>query len=87
MVTKSASIHVRLSPVLKARVENILGKLGLSTSEAISIYFNQIDMKSGLPFEVKIPNKATKKAISQVRKDIGKKSFSTTQDLMKNLNA
>lgn len=87
MVTKSASIHVRLSPALKARVENILGKLGLSTSEAISIYFNQIDMKSGLPFEVKIPNKTIKKAISQARKDVGKKSFSTTQDLMKNLNA
>jgi DNA-damage-inducible protein J len=92
MTTKTANIHARIQPSLKTRVENILHRLGLSTSEAILLYFNQIDMQKSIPFEVKIadvkvPNKKTKNSIIQARKDLGKRSFSSTEDLIKSLNA
>jgi DNA-damage-inducible protein J len=47
MTTKTANIHARIQPSLKTRVENILHRLGLSTSEAILLYFNQIPEDPG----------------------------------------
>jgi DNA-damage-inducible protein J len=66
-VTKTATIQTRIEPGLKARVEAILGKLGLSPSDAIALYYSQIALNKGLPFEVKIPNKETRKAIQDAR--------------------
>lgn len=61
MASKSATIHARIQPHLKQEVEQILETLGISTSEAISLYFRQISLCGGLPFEVKIPTKSEKK--------------------------
>jgi DNA-damage-inducible protein J len=66
-MTKTATIQTRIEPGLKAKVEAILGKLGLSPSDAIALYYSQIALNKGLPFEVKIPNKATRKAMQDVR--------------------
>ncbi len=59
MTAKTDILRVRISPELKDSVKKILEKLGLSPSEAINIYFRQIEMEQGIPFEVKIPNKET----------------------------
>lgn len=86
MSAKTASVHARVQPTIKLQAEAILEKLGISTSEAISIYFRQIALRKGLPFEVKIPNKTTLKAMQQVRTGRSKK-FSTVAGLMDELNA
>ena len=44
---------------LKAEVEGILKTLGMSTTEAINIFFKQVKMRKGLPFAVEIPNAET----------------------------
>ena len=38
--------------------------------EAVNIFLNQVALHKGLPFEVKIPNNETKKAIEEARKGI-----------------
>ena len=52
---------------LKSEVENTLGNLGLTTAEAIRLFFIQIRLQKGIPFEIKIPkleyNEETKKVI------------------------
>lgn len=58
-MAKTATIHARTTPDLKAEVERILKKLGMNTTDAINLYFNQIRLRKGLPFEVKIPNETT----------------------------
>ncbi|MGD2085330.1 MAG: type II toxin-antitoxin system RelB/DinJ family antitoxin [Candidatus Aminicenantes bacterium] len=56
---KSAFIRARVEPELKEDVINILQTLGLSVTEAITLFFKLIKLNRGLPFEVKIPNEET----------------------------
>jgi len=57
-ITKSAKtsyIQAKIQPELKEQVEAIFEKLGLSSSQAISMFYNQVLLQNGIPFEVKIP--------------------------------
>jgi addiction module RelB/DinJ family antitoxin len=54
-MTKTAVITTRIEPTLKQDVESILTKLGITTSQAIMMYFKQISLVKGLPFAVQIP--------------------------------
>ena len=48
-------IHARTDAGLKAETETILRSLGLSYTEAINLFLNQVRMRKGLPFSVEIP--------------------------------
>jgi DNA-damage-inducible protein J len=56
---KNAKVRARMEPGLKKKVESLFHRLGLSTTEAITIFYRQVDSRNGLPFEVIIPNKTT----------------------------
>ena len=58
-MARTAQINTRTEAELKEEVEGILKSLGLSTSEAINIFFRQIKLRRGLPFPVEIPNEET----------------------------
>ncbi|MDP3260589.1 MAG: type II toxin-antitoxin system RelB/DinJ family antitoxin [Thermodesulfovibrionales bacterium] len=62
-MTKTAMIRARTTPAVKADTERIFQRLGISTSEAINLFLAQVKMRKGLPFDVRIPNKATLKAM------------------------
>ncbi len=62
-MAKTAMITTRVDPDLKADAEKVLSKLGISTTEAINLFLSQVRLRRGLPFDVKIPNKATLKAM------------------------
>jgi len=62
-VAKTAMITTRVDPDLKADAEKVLNKLGISTTEAINLFLSQVRLRRGLPFDVKIPNKTTLKAM------------------------
>lgn len=61
----SDRIHTRIEPNLKKDVASILNQLGLSESEAIRMFYNQIKIHHGLPFSVKIPNAETLNAFDE----------------------
>ncbi len=67
---KVATINARIEPKIKTQAETILHKIGLSSAEAIRLFYKQICLNKGLPFPVKIPNKKTLKAIHDA--DTGK---------------
>lgn len=58
-MTKSAIIRARIEPELKAEAETIFSELGLSITEAITLFYRQVKLVKGLPFEVRIPNQTT----------------------------
>ncbi|MFH0801583.1 MAG: type II toxin-antitoxin system RelB/DinJ family antitoxin [bacterium] len=58
---RSAMIRARTDPDLKSRVEEIFEKLGLTTTEAINLFFRQIAIRRGLPFDVVLPASTTRK--------------------------
>ena len=86
MTTKTATVHARIQPALKTAAEAVLAKLGISTSEAIAIYFSQIALQKGLPFDVKIPNKKTQTAMREAREGQTKR-FRSVEELMRDLDA
>ncbi len=61
---KISVIQTRVDPVLREKTDVILTKLGLSTSDAIRIFLEQVILHRGLPFEVKLP-KETMHSVSE----------------------
>lgn len=53
---KSANLYARIEPDVKSEAEAILGTLGIPASSAINMFYKQIILQGGLPFEVKLPN-------------------------------
>ena len=53
---KTTSVHVRIKEDTKKQAEAILGELGISRSVAIEMFYRQIILNRGIPFEVAIPN-------------------------------
>lgn len=84
-MSKSASIHVRVEPSLKESAEKILGKLGLSASEALTLFYRQIMLHKGLPFDVKIPNATTRKAIRDMQKGRAAKEYGSLEEMWREL--
>ncbi len=62
-MAKTAMIRARMEPSLKESVEDIFNKIGLSTTEAITLFYNQVKLNKGIPFEIKIPNELTLETI------------------------
>lgn len=54
-MAKTATLHMRLEQDVKDNVQQILNKLGLSMPDAINLFFKQVELQQGLPFDVKIP--------------------------------
>lgn len=49
------ALYVRMDAELKDGAENILRDLGISASSAVQMFYRQIILQRGLPFEVKLP--------------------------------
>lgn len=82
---KTETLNARIEPALKSNAEKILKKLGLSNAEAIRLFYTQICLNQGLPFDIRIPNKTTIAAMKEA--EGGKlKRFSNTKELFKDLN-
>ena len=56
---KATTLNVRVNPMVKARAEEVLSKLGVPMSTAINMYLNQISLTGGIPFAVTLPHKMT----------------------------
>ena len=52
---KTETLHIRLEPSLKTSVESTLRELGMTTAEAVTIFFHQIVLHNGIPFSIKKP--------------------------------
>jgi DNA-damage-inducible protein J len=62
-MAKTETIRARVEPELKRDAEAVLKALGLNASEAITLFYRQVALRRGLPFEIKLPNEATRAAM------------------------
>ncbi len=76
-MAKTCTLHVRMEPTLRVEAEKILKKLGMTPSEAINIFYKQICLRSGLPFEVIITDKSKNpnENFSQKRRSLSRVSI------------
>ena len=84
-MAKTAVISARIDPALKRDAEQIFRELGLTTSQAITLFYKQVDLQRGLPFSVKIPNEVTKKALEDARTRRSLESFDDIESLFEDL--
>ena len=84
-MSKTKTITVRLDPHLKDNAERILSELGLTVSQAISLFYRQVELHEGLPFEVRLPNATTRRALQDGQARRGLTSFATPDELFADL--
>lgn len=84
-MSKATTVQARIQPELKELGDAILKKIGITASQAINALYAQIILRQGIPFELKIPNKATKRAMAELEHG-GGKSFSSFQAMIDDLD-
>ena len=84
-MNKTATVRARIEPSLKGEVEHIFSELGISTTEAITLFFKQVYFEQGLPFSVKIPNEKTRKVFEKTDKGVGVIKSNNANDMFKKL--
>jgi DNA-damage-inducible protein J len=85
-MSKSAMVNARIEPKLKSTVETIFRKLGLNTAQAVTLFFRHVQNHKGLPFDVRLPNAATRQAIVDARKRKNVKRFVSADEMVKELD-
>ncbi len=84
---KTATIRARVEPELKRGAEAVFKKIGLTSSEAINLFLAQVKLTKGLPFQLRVPNKETRRAIHQVRVRKDLESFETVSQWAKKMRS
>lgn len=64
-MAKTKIIQARVDPALKHKAEEVFSTIGLSPTQAIRLFYKQVTLHHGLPFEVKVPNAETQEALRQ----------------------
>jgi DNA-damage-inducible protein J len=84
-MTKTDTIRARVEPKLKAEAESILDRLGMNPSDAIRVFYKQVVMRKGLPFDLVIPNAGTRRAMRDVNRGRGLSRYKDAKELAKKL--
>ena len=66
--THKVRTNVYLDADIKAKAQEIFKQYGMGLSDAFNIFLSQSVLERGIPFEIKIPNKETIKALEDARK-------------------
>ena len=67
---------VKLNKKAKDEAKIIFKRLGLTMGEAFNIFLHQVSLNKGLPFDVRIPNKETRRVLDEGRLGINMGDFS-----------
>jgi len=86
MANVDTYVRARIDSETKMRASDALEAMGLSVSDAIRLLMLRIADEKRMPFEVRVPNKATRDAVRELEEGKGKK-FNNIDALMDDLNA
>lgn len=62
-MSKTSTVRARIEPDLKDKAEHIFRRLGLTATQAITLFYKQVELRNGLPFEVVIPTETTRRTL------------------------
>jgi DNA-damage-inducible protein J len=65
--------------------ESILDQIGLSSSDAIRMFYKQITMRKGLPFDARVPNTTTREALRDAEAGRNLTRYADADDLFRKL--
>ena len=76
---------IRVEETNYHKAKQILDQMGMSYSQAVGVFNSMIVLNKGLPFEVKLPNDETKKALKELKDKKGE-TFSSVDALFDDLD-
>ena len=82
---KTETVRARVEPRLKRDAEAVFRKIGLTSSEAITLFLTQVKLTNGLPFSMHVPNKETRRAIREARARKNLETFESFSDWAKKM--
>ena len=86
-MAKTETIRARVEPELKREAERVFAELGLSASEAFTLFCRQVVMRRGLPFAVEAPNEDTLAAVRRVRAREGLVAYGSFEDFREDMKS
>jgi DNA-damage-inducible protein J len=78
-------VRARIDAATKERAAAALGAMGLSISDAIRLLMLRIADEQRLPFEVKVPNATTRRAMAELEQGKGRR-FESAHALLEDLD-
>lgn len=88
-MAKTNTLHIRVEPDVKMKAEETLNDLGLSITEAVNVFLNQVILHDGIPFKIEKPkyNKETIQAMEDVKsgKNLSK-TFDSVDEMFEELD-
>ena len=84
-MAKEATARARIDADLKEQAESILEACGLNATQGINLFYRQVVLHGGLPFEVRIPNAESRKAMREIETGEGLIRSGSAEDLFRDL--
>jgi DNA-damage-inducible protein J len=88
-MAKSSAMTIRIDPEIKSQADNVLQYLGMTTSEAVTIFLRQVILNNGIPFPIRAPayNDTTLVALREAKSiaQNGPHRFNTAEDMFREL--
>ena len=88
-VVKMATVTARVDENVKKEAETLFKKMGLNMSTAMNLFLKKCILEQGIPFELKVPNKETLKAMQETEDilsdKIERKGYKSAEELFEDL--
>ncbi len=78
-------VHIRVDEKVKKKAAKTLAAMGMSVSDAVRILLVRVAAESALPFDVRVPNATTAKALHAANRQKGKR-YQSVDALLKDLD-
>ena len=84
-MAKTAFVKARVDEDLKRSVEEIFDELGLTMTQAITMFLKGCKRSNGIPFTLEIPNAETRQVFEDTDNGIGLRVCDSVEQLFKEL--
>ena len=85
-MNKTDQIQVRINPETKVAAEAIFSTLGLKPSEAVRMFYHQVALNRGIPFDIRIPNAETLAAMAETEENTTSPAYKSFADIRDELD-
>ncbi len=85
-MNRTTTVRARIEPRLKSDVDKLLHRLGMTTTEAITMFYAQIRLRKGLPFPVEVPNETTRKTFEATERGENLNSYDNLDQMFESLD-
>ena len=84
-----ATVTARVDENVKKEAETLFKKMGLNMSTAMNLFLKKCILEQGIPFELKVPNRETRKAMQEaddiLSGKIERKGYNSAEELFEDL--